>query len=212
LMGLHARTDYTKGSLNENELPSDPWVLLTAWLDEAVGSGMQDPTAFALSTMDELGYPHSRIVLLRDTRQGELVFFTNYESEKGQDLARNAKAGATFFWPSLERQIRVRGSVTRVPEAESDRYFASRPRESQLGAWSSDQSRLIASRESLDEAFAARLQEYPEGQVPRPPHWGGYAILPVEVEFWQGRSSRMHDRIRYRRATDGSWEHGRLQP
>ncbi len=211
-MGLHARTDYTKGSLNENELPSDPCVLLIAWLDDAVSSGMQDPTAFALSTVDEWGYPHSRIVLLRDTRQGELVFFTNYESEKGQDLARNAKAGATFFWPSLERQIRVRGSVTRVSQEESDRYFASRPRESQLGAWSSDQSRSIASRESLDRAFAARLQEYPEGHVPRPPHWGGYAILPVEVEFWQGRASRMHDRIRYRRAADGSWEHGRLQP
>lgn len=211
-MGLHARTDYTKGTLNENELPHDPWMLLESWLDEAVKSGMQDPTAFALSTLDESGYPHSRIVLLRDTRQGELVFFTNYESEKGRDLTRNEKAGATFFWAGLERQIRVRGTVTRVPEEESDRYFASRPRQSQVGAWSSDQSRGASSREALDASYLARMNEFESGDVPRPPHWGGFAMRPVEVEFWQGRASRMHDRIRYRRRADGLWEHGRLQP
>ena len=139
-MSLHSRTDYTKGALDESAVADGPWALLEQWVKEAVDAGISDPTAFTLNTLDEEGFPHGRIVLLRDTRDGQLVFYTNYRSEKGQDVERLGKAGATFFWPHAERQIRVRGTVTRVPASESDAYFASRPRGSQLGAWSSQQS------------------------------------------------------------------------
>jgi pyridoxamine 5'-phosphate oxidase len=211
-MSLHTRKDYVKGALDLSMLDSDPWVLFQTWLNEAVAADLPDPTAFALSTLDQHGFPHSRIVLLRDTREGEVVFYTNYMSEKGQDLARNPKAGATFFWPQLERQIRIRGDVTRVSAEESDAYFRSRPRASQIGAWASNQSQDTASRETLDSQFQARTEEFGSGEVPRPNHWGGFALRPEVIEFWQGRASRMHDRFRCNRTSGGGWSVTRLQP
>ena len=212
-MSLHSRTDYTRGKLDEAQVQGDPWSLLERWVKEAVDAGIQDPTAFTLSTIDAQGFPHGRVVLLRDTRDGELVFFTNYRSEKGRDLDRIKKGGATFFWPHAERQIRVRGSVKPIPEAESDAYFASRPRGSQLGAWSSAQSEPVDSRSELDASYQEQEARFDDQeQVPRPPHWGGYALVPVEIEFWQGRASRMHDRIRCIRDVQGAWSVSRLQP
>lgn len=211
-MSLHSRTDYNKGALDETSLVDGPWPLLEQWVKEAVEAGISDPTAFTLTTMDEEGFPHGRIVLLRDTRSEELVFYTNYLSEKGRDLAREGRAGATFFWPHAERQIRVRGHVTQVPSEESDAYFASRPRASQLGAWASTQSNAIASREGLERQYAEQNDLFDGKEVARPPHWGGFAMKPQVIEFWQGRASRMHDRLVCRRDGEGGWAVRRLQP
>ena len=212
-MSLHSRTDYTKGALDESAVAEGPWALLEQWVKEAVDAGISDPTAFTLNTLDAEGFPHGRIVLLRDTRNEQLVFYTNYNSEKGQDVDRLGRAGATFFWPHAERQIRVRGTDARVSESESDIYFASRPRGSQLGAWSSQQSTAAAHREQLESQFRAESARFEGRDVPRPPHWGGYAITPEVIEFWQGRASRMHDRIVCRRSEgENAWSTVRLQP
>ena len=211
-MGLHSRTDYQRGQLDHSAMSDGPWKLLELWVEEAVNSGISDPTAFTLTSLDSQGFPHGRIVLLRDTRQNELVFFTNYLSEKGKDLERHPKAGAVFFWPHFERQIRVRGTVQRIPENESDAYFASRPRGSQLGAWSSNQSQEITSRQNLEDQYNSRETEFEGADVTRPPHWGGYALSPELIEFWQGRPSRMHDRLVCRLQEDDSWSVVRLQP
>lgn len=210
-MGLHSRTDYDKGELHLEDVAKDPWSLFESWVAEAVASGISDPTAFTLSTIDEEGCPHGRIVLLRDTRNEELVFYTNYRSEKGQDLERHGKAGATFFWPHAERQVRVRGTVVKVSAEESDVYFASRPRASQLGAWSSEQSSDVGSRERLDLQFEVAKKRFDGMDVYRPPHWGGFSLRPEAIEIWQGRPSRMHDRFRCQRAPEG-WIVARLQP
>lgn len=210
-MDLHSRTDYDKGTLNMADLDDNPWTTLESWVQQAVAAGIQDPTAFHLTTLDRDGFPHGRVVLLRDTRQGELVFYTNYESEKGQDLLANPKAGATFFWPHADRQIRIRGTVTKVPAAESDAYFESRPVASRLGAWASDQSRVVASREDLDAQFQQAKSKFSDGVVPRPAHWGGFALRPAVIEFWQGRPSRLHDRVKCVR-TENGWDLTRLQP
>ena len=211
LMDLHSRTDYDKGTLNIEDLDDNPWTTLESWVQQAVASGIQDPTAFHLTTLDRDGFPHGRVVLLRDTRQGELVFYTNYESEKGQDLLANPKAGATFFWPHADRQIRIRGTVTKVPASESDAYFGSRPVASRLGAWASDQSRVVASRDDLDAQFEQAKAKFSDGVVPRPQHWGGFALRPAVIEFWQGRPSRLHDRVKCIR-TENGWDLIRLQP
>ena len=210
-MGLHSRTDYQKGELHLEDVAKNPWSLFESWVEEAVASGISDPTAFTLSTVDEEGCPHGRIVLLRDTRNEELVFYTNYRSEKGEDLERLGKAGATFFWPHAERQVRVRGKVSKVSAEESDVYFASRPRASQLGAWSSAQSSDIVSREHLDQQFETVKKRFDGLDVPRPPHWGGFSLRPDAIEIWQGRPSRMHDRFRCQRSSEG-WKVVRLQP
>ena len=211
-MSLHSRTDYTKGALNLASLDEGPWALLEQWVKEAVEVGISDPTAFTLTTTDASGFPHGRIVLLRDTRNEELVFYTNYLSEKGRDLAREPRAGATFFWPHAERQIRVRGYVTQVSPAESDAYFASRPRASQLGAWASIQSTSIDSREGLERQYAKQEIQFKGKDVQRPSHWGGFAMKPQVIEFWQGRASRMHDRLVCQRNDKGVWTVERLQP
>ena len=194
-----------EGALNLGAVAEQPWALLEAVGEEAVDAGISDPTAFTLNTVDAEGFPHGRVVLLRDTRREQLVFFTNYRSEKGQDVERLGRAGATFFWPHAERQIRVRGHVERVPEAESDAYFSSRPRASQLGAWSSNQSQPASTRQVLEDQYSQRDKEVDGQTVPRPAHWGGYALTPEVIEFWQGRASRMHDRIV---CTRGAGAHG----
>ena len=211
LMDLHSRTDYDKGTLNISDLGNDPWATLESWVQQAVAAGIQDPTAFHLTTLDRDGFPHGRVVLLRDTRQGELVFYTNYRSEKGQDLLANPKAGATFFWPHADRQIRIRGTVSKVTESESDAYFNSRPEASRLGAWASNQSQMVTSRELLDAQFQQAKAKFSDGAVPRPPHWGGFALRPAVIEFWQGRPSRLHDRVKCVR-TESGWDLVRLQP
>lgn len=211
LMDLNSRTDYDKGTLDISDLGNDPWATLESWVHQAVAADIQDPTAFHLTTLDCDGFPHGRVVLLRDTRQGELVFYTNYRSEKGQDLLANPKAGATFFWPHADRQIRIRGTVSKVTESESDAYFNSRPEASRLGAWASNQSQVVTSRELLDAQFQQAKAKFSDGAVPRPPHWGGFALRPAVIEFWQGRPSRLHDRVKCVR-TESGWDLVRLQP
>ena len=211
-MSLDSRTDYTKGTLNEESLGNGPWPLFEEWVKAAVEAGISDPTAFTLTTVDVKGFPHGRIVLLRDTRNEELVFYTNYLSEKGRDLTREQRAGATFFWPHAERQIRVRGHVTKISPEESDTYFASRPRASPLGAWASSQSTPVDSREGLERRYTEQADRFEGKEVERPPHWGGFAMKPEVIEFWQGRASRMHDRLVCRRDGEQGWTFERLQP
>lgn len=189
---------------------SDAFDLFRLWTQEAVDNGEREPNAFVLSTVNASGQPSSRILYLKDIINDNLVFYTNYESHKGEDIAGNNHISMLFFWPETSRQIRVQGRCVKAPEEVSDAYFASRPRGSQIGAWASNQSRLLGSREELEE----RVKEFDakfEGEVPRPPHWGGYFVQPDKFEFWQGRPSRLHDRIVFSRNGE-SWELDRLNP
>lgn len=207
------RREYTQEILQESEVATDPWRQFEYWFQEALRAELPEPNAMFLSTVDTDGFPNGRVVLLKGLDEKGFVFYTNYSSKKGQELASNAMASLTFFWQELERQVRVRGRVERVSEAESDEYFASRPRGSQLGAWVSEQSTVIQSREVLEERTQAYEVRFAEQNVPRPPHWGGYRVLPFEIEFWQGRPSRLHDRIRYRLdEPTGTWLIERLSP
>ncbi|MEY4969762.1 MAG: hypothetical protein RLZZ261_1533 [Bacteroidota bacterium] len=211
-MALHDdRKEYVKGSLDDRWLEADPLTQFAEWLLEYRESGAEDATAFALSTASVDGEPDARIVLLKELRGRDLVFFTNYESKKGQDLAENPRAHALFFWPSLERQVRIYGSVRRVSDQESSTYFASRPVASQWGAVASNQSQPISSRDAMDARLAKVQSANPNG-VQRPKHWGGFALEAVRIEFWQGRASRMHDRICFQLRADGLWSAQRLQP
>ena len=205
------RIDYGLGKLEMNDLKATPIEQLTLWLTHARDAAIKDYNAFTLSTMDEAGYPSSRIVLLRDCNPEGLTFFTNYSSEKGQNIARDQRVCLNFFWSTLERQVRVWGLAEKVSDSESDAYFASRPRESQIGAWASQQSENLSDRSVLDEAVRSLTVQFEGGDVPRPPHWGGFRIRPVKFEFWQGRSSRLHDRFVF--SADGAqWKVQRLFP
>jgi pyridoxamine 5'-phosphate oxidase len=204
------RVDYRRAALSERDCARDPFDQFTRWLDEAIAAAVPEPNAMALATVDASGQPTSRIVLLKSIDARGLVFHTNYDSRKGRDLAHDPKVGLLFFWPELERQVRIEGESVRVSPAESDAYFRERPRESQLSAWASPQSETIPDRAFLD----ARLEEVRarfEGEVPRPPNWGGIRVVPHLFEFWQGRASRTHDRLRYARRADG-WAIERLAP
>jgi pyridoxamine 5'-phosphate oxidase len=204
------RVDYRRAALSERDCARDPFDQFTRWLDEAIAAAVPEPNAMALATVDASGQPTSRIVLLKSIDARGLVFHTNYDSRKGRDLAHDPKVGLLFFWPELERQVRIEGESVRVSPAESDAYFRERPRESQLSAWASPQSETIPDRACLD----ARLEEVRarfEGEVPRPPNWGGIRVVPHLFEFWQGRASRTHDRLRYARRADG-WAIERLAP
>ena len=205
------RKDYARAGLDEKDLDPSPLVQLEKWLAEAIAAGHPEPTAMTLATVDAAGDPAARVVLLKGIDAG-LVFFTNYESAKGKALAAHPRAAANLFWVLLERQVRVTGDVGKVTRAESDAYFASRPYESRLGAWASAQSSIISSREELDAKLAELRAKYPEGSdVPTPPFWGGYRLVPTRVEFWQGRPSRLHDRVQYTRKND-RWTLERLSP
>lgn len=209
----HLRREYEQGSLDESRVDPDALKQFDAWFADAAGA--IDANAATLATVDADGMPDARIVLLKDVADGAFRFFTNYQSTKGRQLAASPKATLLFFWAALERQVRVRGRVAKVAAAESDAYFASRPRGSQIGAWASAQSEVLTDRASLDDAVRRYSDEYPEGTtVPRPPHWGGYALTPLEIEFWQGRTSRLHDRLLYVRAENdgGGWQIRRLSP
>jgi pyridoxamine 5'-phosphate oxidase len=210
---IHAvRSDYDRGALRKTDLDPDPLAQLRRWLDDATAAGVPEPTAMAISTVDPDGRPSSRNVLLRGLDDG-LVFFTNYESAKAVDLAANPRCAALFSWLGLQRQVRVDGSAARLDEAASDAYFAQRPRGSQIGAWASPQSRVLADRAELEASVvAAELRFATVDAVPRPPNWGGFRITPERVEFWQGRPNRLHDRLRYRRDPAGGWVVERLAP
>lgn len=208
---VHDRMDYDKSVLTEEHAGMDPLRLFLEWLDEAQHSGAPDHNAMLLSTAGSLSIS-CRVVLLRQVDERGFVFFTNYNSRKTMDLERDPRAALTFFWPGLQRQVRIEGKAEMLPAGESDAYFASRPRESQIGAWSSDQSRTVEDRTAMEERFARWEQRFEGQDVPRPEHWGGMVVRPVRMEFWQGRSNRMHDRLAYERFNDGSWQRMRLQP
>jgi pyridoxamine 5'-phosphate oxidase len=206
------RREYTAGGLYEKDLADDPHVQLAHWLAEARSAGTFEPNAMVLSTVSADGAPSSRMVLLKGLDAGGLVFYTNLESRKSRDLAANPRCCLLFPWQPLQRQVRVEGVARRLSDEVSDRYFATRPRGAQLGAWASAQSSVVTDREALEGEFAEAAARWPEpGPVPRPEHWGGYVVDPVTMEFWQGRPDRMHDRLRYRRAGE-RWVVERLAP
>jgi len=205
------RVQYETPGLEIFDLAGDPMAQWHAWHDEALTSGVAEPNAMVLSTVDLQGEPDSRIVLVRGADEYGFTFFTNYESAKSHQLSARPIGAATFSWLDLHRQVRVRGSVERVSDSENDEYFASRPRESQIGAWASPQSEVLRDRDELDEMFVAAAQRFDDGPVPRPSHWGGWRLVPDEWEFWQGRPNRLHDRLRYR-LVDEHWQLQRLAP
>jgi pyridoxamine 5'-phosphate oxidase len=206
------RTEYARAGLDERDVAPSPITQLELWLKDAIDAGHPEPTAMTLATVTPAGDPAARVVLLKGVDERGLVWFTNYESNKGEELAKTPRACANLFWCMLERQVRVTGAVARVPRAESEAYFDSRPRETQLGAWASAQSRVIEGRAALEARLAEVRARFGTDAVPCPPEWGGYRLTPETVEFWQGRPSRLHDRLRYTRREASIWTIERLSP
>jgi pyridoxamine 5'-phosphate oxidase len=205
------RKDFSGEPLDENQVNPNPLFQFEHWFKEAVKAEVNEPNAMVLSTVDEKNKPSARVVLLREFTEVGMAFFTNYTSRKAESLAKNPQACLTFFWPELERQIRIEGVVTMHSSEASDNYFHSRPRQSRIGAWSSPQSKKIADRNELENLVTSFDKKYTEEIVPRPDFWGGYLLKPDYYEFWQGRPSRLHDRIIYEKK-EGSWEISRLAP
>ena len=205
------RQEYTSAELNERDVHADPFLQFEEWFLQAQKADVPEPNAMVLSTIENDQKPRSRIMLIKEVRTDGFVWFTNYDSAKGQELTHNPHASLLFFWQPLQRQVRIEGTVKRVEALESDEYFYSRPLGSQLGAWSSPQSQVINSRTVLEDNLAAASARYGI-TPPRPEHWGGFILQPHYVEFWQGRASRLHDRIAYKRQAEGSWTIARLAP
>jgi len=228
------REDYQRGALNRAELDANPIAQFESWFRAATGEESQgrwrkigialyklwsaicnhrpaDSNAMTLATVDKNGKPSTRTVLLKTVDERGFIFFTNYDSRKGRELAENPNAALTLFWPDLERQVCVAGSVAKLPVAESEKYFKSRPRGSQIGAWASNQSEILPNRAALETKWQQVESKFP-ADVPLPPNWGGYILRPERIEFWQGRPSRLHDRFSYTRQVDGSWKIERLSP
>lgn len=210
-MDLHnIRDDYSKQELSKKQCDKDPMKQFEKWLNEAIEAKVNEPTAMHLATVNAQGKPNSRVVLLKEINTQGFVFFTNYHSQKGNALTHNPFAALTFFWAELERQVRIEGKAEKLPAAQSDAYFNSRPYTSRIGAWASEQSSIIESKNALLAKAALIAAKHPLN-VPRPPHWGGYLVIPEVIEFWQGRPSRLHDRIRYR-LENHLWIIERLSP
>ncbi|MEX3930762.1 pyridoxamine 5'-phosphate oxidase [Paraburkholderia phymatum] len=206
------RKNYSLGSLDIADVDPNPFHQFDKWFKQAVDAQLPEPNTMTLATVDARGRPSARIVLIKGVDERGFVFFTNYESRKGRELAKNPHASLLFYWIELERQVRIEGTVVKTSDAESDAYYASRPLGSRIGAWASDQSKVIESRallEAREREFSAQYGENP----PRPPHWGGYRLIPDAIEFWQGRPSRLHDRLLYTRSSGGAdWTIARLSP
>lgn len=210
-MDLHnIREEYRKRVLSQHDCHENPIKQFELWLNEAITGQVNEPTAVNVATVDENGRPSGRIVLLKEVNEQGFVFFTNYRGRKGRAIECNPFVALTFFWPELERQVRIEGKAVKIPAAQSDEYFASRPYSSCIGAWASEQSAVISGYQSLLARAALMAAKHPLN-VPRPPHWGGYLVVPDAVEFWQGRPSRLHDRIRYR-LENSEWIRERLSP
>ena len=205
------RREYKRASLSETDVDPDPLRQFGSWLQQAIAAKLPEPTAMTLATVGGDGTPAARIVLLKGADAAGFVFFTNYESRKGAELSAHPEAALLFHWVELERQVRIEGTASKLVPEDSDAYFASRPHLARIGAWASPQSRVIPDREWLEREVAAARDRFPGEQVPRPPHWGGYRVEPRTIEFWQGRASRLHDRLRYGR-DGGSWRIDRLAP
>jgi pyridoxamine 5'-phosphate oxidase len=205
------RRSYSLKELSENSVSSDPISQFSVWMNEAISSNLLEPNAMILATASKKGIPSGRTVLLKGFNESGFVFYTNYESAKASNLFENPIASLLFLWLELERQIRITGKVEKVSQAESEEYFRSRPRESQLGAWASKQSSVIANREVLEKKFEGMREKFEGKEIPLPPFWGGYRVIPQRIEFWQGRENRLHDRISYTLHA-GKWKIERLSP
>lgn len=205
------RRDFANKPLNEDAVHKNPFLQFSHWFEEAVNAQLLDPYAMLISTVDADGQPHSRVVYLRSISEDGMVFYTNYNSDKGKNISASNKIAITFFWVELERQIRIEGTVEKVNEELSNQYFAARPRESQISAWASNQSENIKNREELEKNFKFFTEKFSTTEVPRPPHWGGYIVNPIKFEFWQGRPNRLHDRLVYSK-TKTDWKISRVAP
>ncbi len=213
------RRDYCLAGLRRKDLDTDPIVQFEKWFGQARAAHasltrdkVEDVNAMTLATADKQGRPSARVVLLKGVDQRGFIFFTNFQSRKGQELSENPHAAAVFYWPDLERQVCIAGEVTKLSWTESEAYFKTRPKGSRLAAWASTQSDVIANREVLEEKWKKLEAQYPGEDVPMPPYWGGYVLTPVRIEFWQGRPNRLHDRFRYSRLPDKGWQLERLAP
>ncbi|MDB9372614.1 pyridoxamine 5'-phosphate oxidase [Nodularia sphaerocarpa] len=206
------RKDYTLEGLSETEIHPNPFIQFKKWFEQALAAQLPEPNAMTLATATPDGQPSARMVLLKDFDERGFVLFTNYNSHKGQELAANPQAALVFWWAELERQVRIVGTVEKISSEQSDSYFEMRPPNSRLGAWASNQSEVIVGREVLERQLQEFQDKYENQEVPRPPHWGGYRIIPREIEFWQGRSSRLHDRLLYTHLDHNNWKIERLSP
>lgn len=206
------RTDYTKDALEASDLAADPFDQFELWFQQAEANKIDEPNAMCLATAGTDGQPSTRIVLLKGFSKKGLVFYTNYESRKAQEMEANPKVSANFLWLQLQRQINVTGNVERISKIESLKYFLSRPLASRLGAWTSPQSKVITSRQILEAKLEQMKRKFADGEIPLPDNWGGYRIVPETFEFWQGRSGRLHDRFQYRRNKTSQWGIVRLAP
>jgi len=206
------RQNYLRSALKEVDLDPNPIQQFAIWFQQALDAQLPEPNAMTLATVTSNGQPSARIVLLKSFDERGFVFFTNYNSLKGKQLVKNPQSALVFWWAELERQVRIEGRVEKVSDAESDEYFYSRPQGSQLSAWVSNQSQVIASREVLERKLAQLEEQYQEQKIPRPPHWGGFRVIPSFIEFWQGRPNRLHDRLCYRLTEDKIWIIERLAP
>ncbi len=209
---FNLRTDFDQNTLLEKDVFKNPMLQFKVWMENALDAKVLEPTAMTLSTSNEKGQIDSRIVLLRDLDKNGFNFFTNYKSAKAKEMRDNKYVALNFFWPELQRQVRIRGRIEKLSTKASDQYFNSRPRESQIGAWASHQSDMLSGRDELEERFEKLSISYKDKKVPRPKHWGGYRVKPTEIEFWQGRPSRLHDRLLFVKDKTGKWKMMRLNP